>query len=948
MSGLVTAGVLLCGLPHAMAESVPQNNETYYSANVPSEISLSPDQDETTFTVSGNTYQKRWLDIDITSKNNFNLKNGQASIPYKLDKTKLEYEPQYIDKDSDSFSESIKVSKNEADVKYSGNYQDQLQFTINPVETRTIQLDCNGGTVNGKDTVAYTVKNGSSYGQLPVPVRSGYQFVAWKDDKGNTIYSGSQVEADTEKMSCVWSKVIEFYAKSYVNGQFNNNYFKNCGNATLYVNGEKFTDNPNFLYCGSLKTGDTFKLDNISAQNGYAYTGLKIGVGTDFKYEYYGNGLVKSISGQVKEDNIGIYCCFESDNVLQNLIRQHNIKEIDVDSAPPSTSVTSIGSTNLFASKDDCYIIDNTLHIYNPEGGKVIAPVNSNRLFSDLTINNLDLKGLDTTQVENAESMFENDYYLTKLNISSFNTSKIKNIKSMFEKCTNLPSIDISHFDTSNVETMENLFYYCNKAKTIDVSGLTTSKVTTMTGMFSGCQSLQSIDFSSFDTTNVVSFYNMFADCSSVSIFDLTSFKTTNVKDIRWMFAYTSPQKIKGLETWDLPKVTSLRCTFYRATMSELHLPKLYNVDDMNNAFSFNPNLKTIDLSTIRFRNKIDWTEAFRHCTSLSKINVSKDFTSTSMQTENAFNDCTSLVGEAGTKYDPTFIDSTGARIDGGSSNPGYFTAISQKPIETGSVVNIEGSDYIVMRQTDDENYQLISGTSIGNIQYQPNQDSAGNYKFNVSDEPDKKRYDGRNSNTYENSYIDQYLENTWYKQLPVSMQKAIQETKIKQVSYTDSTTNPKWKFFDPEGCANKYWYYNEGDEITPNWVIYDKAKIPDNESGTYPYRYWSKKDAFDNEIYSSISRHVFLPCVEDINNIVDLNNANKIRDFLNGTDNHLNYMWLRDAYSNSPQTAIYLDYNTRSMDNYYVTSKAMAIRPSFIIDLSKVVYTVTGTVNYK
>lgn len=269
-------------------------------------------------------------------------------------------------------------------------------------------------------------------------------------------------------------------------------------------------------------------------------------------------------------------------------------------------------------------------------------------------------------------------------------------------------------------------------------------------------------------------------------------------------------------------------------------------------------------------------------------------------------------------------------------------------PITTGTVLNIEGNDYIVMGQTEDGNYRLISGTSIGNIQYQPNQDSSGNYKLNVSDEPDKKRYDGHNSNTYENSYIDRYLENTWYKNLPASMQKAIQETKIKQVSYTDSTTNPKWKFFDPEGGTNKYWYYNEGNEIEPNWVIYNKAKIPDNESGTYPYRYWSQKDAFDNEIYNSISRHVFLPCVEDIYNIVDLNNANKIRDFLNSTDNHLNYIWLRDAYSNSSQTAIYLDYNTRSMDNYYVTSKAMGIRPAFVIDLSKIDYTVTGTVNYK
>lgn len=359
--------------------------------------------------------------------------------------------------------------------------------------------------------------------------------------------------------------------------------------------------------------------------------------------------------------------------------------------------------------------------------------------------------------------------------------------------------------------------------------------------------------------------------------------------------------------------------------------------------------LTTLDLSSFDTHNCKSMNEMFRQCNNLKTIYVSDKFVMAQVNNSiRMFLDCSSLAGGNGTAFVPSFIDGTAARIDGGSSNPGYFTAISQKPIETGAVVNIEGSNYIVMRQTDDENYQLISGTSIGNIQYQPNQDSAGNYKFNVLDEPDKKRYDGRNSNTYENSYIDQYLENTWYKQLPVSMQKAIQETKIKQVSYTDSTTNPKWKFFDPEGGANKYWYYNEGDEITPNWVIYDKAKIPDNESGTYPYRYWSKKDAFDNEIYSSISRHIFLPCVEDINNIVDLNNANKIRDFLNGTDNHLNYMWLRDAYSNSPQTAIYLDYNTRSMDNYYVTSKAMAIRPSFIIDLSKVDYTVTGTVNYK
>lgn len=127
--------------------------------------------------------------------------------------------------------------------------------------------------------------------------------------------------------------------------------------------------------------------------------------------------------------------------------------------------------------------------------------------------------------------------------------------------------------------------------------------------------------------------------------------------------------------------------------------------------------------------------------------------------------------------------DSNGKCINNGNYwkyssyvNPNNLTVYAQwKKVSysTGTVLNIEGNDYIVMGQTEDGNYRLISGTSIGNIQYQPNQDSSGNYKLNISDEPDKKRYDGQNSNTYENSYIDRYLENTWYKNLPASMQKS-------------------------------------------------------------------------------------------------------------------------------------------------------------------------------
>ena len=683
MSGLVTAGVLLCGLPHAMAESVPQNDETYYSVNVPSEVSLSSDQDETTFTVSGNTYQKRWLDIDITSKNNFNLKNGQISIPYKLDKTKFEYEPQYIDKDSISFSESIKVSKNEADVKYSGNYQDQLQFTMNPVETRTIQLDCNGGTVNGKDKVAYTVKNGSSYGQLPLPVRSGYEFVAWKDEKGNTIYSGSTVEPDTEKLSCVWNKTLKFLANSYINGQ-SNEYFKNCGYATLYINGKLYTKDQNFLYTDKLKTGDTFKIDNISAQKGYVYTGFRNGVGTEFQYEYYENGLVKSISGQVKEDNIEIYCNFESDNVLQNIIRQYNIKEIDVDSTPPTTSVSSIGSTNLFASKDDCYVIDNTLHIYNPEGGKVVAPVDSTNLFGNLTIVKLNLQGLDTSQVKYATGMFRNNYYMTDLNVSSFVTSRFESMESMFEKCNGLTNLDVSKFDTSNATNMFRLFFNCNHIKTLNIEKWNTSNVNIMGYMFANCSSLQSISLKNLDTSSCNDFFDMFGNCISLTSLDVSQFKTSNVKSSAWMFYNTTSLKeLKGFESWDLSQVNNISWMFADSGLSEIHFPKAGDILAINDVFNTCANLVSVDLSKLNLNNANDWQEAFYNCSKLKTIYVSDDFVNSSTPRRNTFYNCTSLIGGAGTKFDPTFIDSTGARIDGGPNNPGYFTSISDKPIET-------------------------------------------------------------------------------------------------------------------------------------------------------------------------------------------------------------------------------------------------------------------------
>lgn len=277
------------------------------------------------------------------------------------------------------------------------------------------------------------------------------------------------------------------------------------------------------------------------------------------------------------------------------------------------------------------------------------------------------------------------------------------------------------------------------------------------------------------------------------------------------------------------------------------------------------------------------------------------------------------------------------------------LTFKAQNGYATGTVLEIEGMKFIVMCQTDDDTYMLIDGESLGNIQYQPNVDSDGNYKVGTYETPDEKRPDGQYSNTYEGSYIDNYLENTWYKQLPEKLQKAILATDIKQAAYNNTSSNPKWRYFDPNGGSSYDWYYNEGTTENPKWVIYYKANFPDDAQGAYPMNCWKYSEkGYNNTTYNTITRHVFLPSVEEVSNLVDLNNANKVYNFLKGTNNSVNHMWFRDSISSSPRYAMILHYSSRSLHNSAVTNPWIGVRPAFTVDLSTVSASVVDSVNYK
>ena len=99
------------------------------------------------------------------------------------------------------------------------------------------------------------------------------------------------------------------------------------------------------------------------------------------------------------------------------------------------------------------------------------------------------------------------------------------------------------------------------------------------------------------------------------------------------------------------------------------------NVINMNSMF-FGSRATTLDLSSFNTSKVTDMRSMFGASTNLKTIYASDKFTTDKVDSASSmFYRCTSLVGGQGTIYDSTKIDKTYARIDGGSSNPGYFTA---------------------------------------------------------------------------------------------------------------------------------------------------------------------------------------------------------------------------------------------------------------------------------
>lgn len=199
------------------------------------------------------------------------------------------------------------------------------------------------------------------------------------------------------------------------------------------------------------------------------------------------------------------------------------------------------------------------------------------------------------------------------------------------------------------------------------------------------------------------------------------------------------------------------------------------------------------------------------------------------------------------------------------------------KTLQSGIIVKIEGKEYIVLEQKEDNKYLVMTAKNVNERVFQDH----CTYRVKIETQ---LRPDGQPSNLYEGSRIDKYLERFWYSRLSPEMKAAIQETAIQQ------------KAFDS--------MFIEQNDITSRIIV----------------------------------RHVFLPGLDEIMNATSLKDKDKFREFINNENFWTRdmYVWKLYGCRVKGQQVLYL--NSKKADIFASAVQFKnGVRPAFVIDLSKI-----------
>lgn len=808
LCGFLVLGSIACGDVDVVKAETVNNQATDtsgYTITIPSDVDIDKDSGKGSFAVTGKMDAQTELDVSVSSQNGYKLKNKNQEISYSLDKGSFHVD-NIKSADMKSFDENFNITLANTNANFSGNYEDRLTFNVQ-CHKYTYELDMNSildgvrgcerhnygtadvyinGVLKAKNTSDFEeiLNYGDTYEFKNIKATDGHHFVGI-NSCANTSIKG-RIGADTNYLETrrdnPYNLVAPIYFEFNTNKLTLNYHTDGAQNFKYFDNTIQNVDGKDIAYTGVHLYGNhydaTSGLVDVSrlSKKGYTAKSRIWSVGKN------GNKEIRDDKGLSKVEDIANYCGvldeFKKNDVTIDLFPIWSADEhsftiahwLRLNKAGNGNNdewndCYNLGYSSHMIKSDATFIFDSSLAKKIPNGcyldGDMI-------IFRDNTSGDYITKSLPYEFTQPAETNSGGQYYYIpyKYKITYDLNGGMENSNKNPSTYTVLDGISLA------------------KPKRIGYTfdGWYDENGNKLTGINEGCTD-----------------------------------KFKSIDDV-----YTQLAKRK---TGDI-KLTAHWKKYANQYVARFH--------------SNGGQLNIIDGSITNFGN--DSNNGFVDV--IYTLNASW-YWQLGVQANKTGYTCTGYYDapEGGTKvFDYVYLDNIKQCAGVAVPNTKYFNSdhrwIYENDLELyphweatvpdydlGTILNIDGSDYIVMSQTDNGKYLVMRKDSIGNKQ------------FHVNADPDTwLRPDGLLGNTYEGSEIDNNLENEWYNSLSSTMKAAIQTTSIKQASYSNDSPDAK------------------------------------QETG------------YNGQVYNTISLHAFLPSVDEIGKVVDLKNPDKVKAFLNGT----------------------------------------------------------------
>jgi len=339
---------------------------------------------------------------------------------------------------------------------------------------------------------------------------------------------------------------------------------------------------------------------------------------------------------------------------------------------------------------------------------------NMSYMFASCTnLTSLDLSSFNTSKVTKANGIFRDCSSLASLDLSSFNTSKLTNMNYIFSNCTSLRTVYAgSGWTTAAVTSSYYMFQDCTnlvggKGTTYDANhidatyahidggpsnpGYFTEKGPEAYACYTPSNTTLTFYYDSQRSTRTGTTYDLNtggnktgweSDGTNASVtkvvFDPSFAGARPTTTYDWFYDMTNLQSITGLSYLNTSEVTNMAWMFGGCTVLTSLDVSHFNTSKvtlMYYMFGFCENLTSLDLGSFNTSKVTNMYSMFYRCSNLRTIYVGNGWNMAAVtSSSDMFLNCSSLVGGQGTTYDANHVDKAYAHIDGGPSNPGYFT----------------------------------------------------------------------------------------------------------------------------------------------------------------------------------------------------------------------------------------------------------------------------------